>query len=172
MINYTKALQTAGDVFAARNEDSQAFYFYLEGMGHATDAHQNQDFLERILAVTARMPSEKIIALVDGAGAQDTDNTGRILYGSGVAKLEGQDKEGAAKLLKEIVARFAGTPEAEQAAGERALNAIQMAVDAVNQSGQSGFTLLVRDTLSDPAGAAAAVRYLEKTRLPVSSAPW
>ncbi len=192
--NYTKALQTAGDVFAARKEDSQAFYFYLEGMGHATDAHENQGFLERILAVTARMPSEKIIALVDGAGAQDNDHTGRILYGAGVAKFEGQDKEGAAKLLQEIVARFAGTPEARQAAamlermqkttkfhhrrigvmlplsgfyqaaGERALNGIQMAVDAVNQSGKSSFTLLVRDTRSDPAGAAAAVRYLEKNR--------
>ncbi len=50
-----------------------------------------------------------------------------------------------------------------QAAGERAMNGIQMAVDARNRSGTTRFELRIEDTGSDPEQVADAVDRLEKT---------
>ena len=187
--NYSRALLIAGQVFAARNEDHQAFSFYREGLSQAGDSREAQLFFDYILDLTEQMPSGRIISMTDGT--DDRQLTRKILYGAAVRKQALQDAAGAEELLQEMENRFPGTREVDaaasipvqiqtpafhndrigvllplsgfyEAAGERALNAIHMAVDQMNRSGKGNFTLLVEDSFSDPAAAAAAVESLEK----------
>ncbi|MDZ7666991.1 MAG: penicillin-binding protein activator [Desulfotignum sp.] len=187
--NYTQALKIAGDVFTQRQEFGQAFYFYLEGLVQAKDARETRVFSDAVLASAVHLPADEIIAAADAAGAGET--IAGIWVTAGAAKLAQQEAEDAEALFLAVVDRFAGTPEAKkagamleqmhkaaafktdrigvllplsgfyQAAGERALNGIRVAVEAQHRSGEGRFQLLVRDTGSDPAGVAAAVRHLE-----------
>jgi branched-chain amino acid transport system substrate-binding protein len=148
-------------------------------------------FSEAALGAALHLPADAVIAGAEAAGAGEA--VAGIWVGAGAAKLDRQDTAGAQQLFAAVTERFAGTKEAEeagallarmhqaaafsrdrigvllpltgfyQAAGERALNGIRTAVDAVNRDGNGPFRLLVLDTGSDPAGVAAAVRHLENS---------
>jgi ABC-type branched-subunit amino acid transport system substrate-binding protein len=154
--NYLQALKIAGDVFTRRQEFGQAFYFYLEGLVQAKDDRETRVFSEAVLAAAVHLPADEITAAADAAGAGE-EIAGIWLKAGAVP----EQMHRASAFKKDRIGVLLPLSGFFQAAGERALNGIRVAVDARHRTSEGRFQLLVRDTGSDPAGVAAAVRHLE-----------
>jgi ABC-type branched-subunit amino acid transport system substrate-binding protein len=154
--NYLQALKIAGDVFTRRQEFGQAFYFYLEGLVQAKDDRETRVFSEAVQAAAGHLPADEIIAAAEAAGAGEKipwllEKAGAVAERTHKAAAFNADRIGVLLPLSGFY----------QAAGERVLNGIRVAVEARHRNGEGRFQILVRDTGSDPAGVAAAVRHLE-----------
>ena len=156
--NYIRALKIAGDVFTRRQEFGQAFYFYLEGLTQAVDDRETRVFSEAVLGAAVHLPAEEITAAAEAAGAGE--KIPWLLEHAGIVPDRMQKTTAFKKDRIGVLLPLSGF---YQAAGERAMNGIRLAVDARHRSGKGRFQLLVRDTGSDPAGVAEAVRHLESS---------
>ncbi|MDY0164705.1 penicillin-binding protein activator, partial [Desulfobotulus sp.] len=133
-------------------------------------------FFNSLEKAAAHLPQEQVRAMVDAANAR-----GINMPGSGANRVRQEDLLGQANTPEMDMPAPVQGPELEisdfhpgrigvllpltgyyQAAGERGLNGVRMAVNARNRSSGTMFELKIEDTGSDPEQAAAAVHRLGK----------
>jgi len=192
--SYLTALILIGDIFNARGEKTNAFYFYRETLAYESGKSQIRSLINRIATAVAPMKTYEILALINqikNAGIQ-----GQILFQTGVNKIHKGDEVGGIFLLKEFVKNFLFHKDRREAksilrglqdetifkrnrigvilplsgyyetVGKKALKAIQMAVDEFNTSNNTlMYHIFVENSASDPTAAFSAVKKLQKQKV-------
>ncbi len=191
---YLKTLEIIGDIFVQREEILNGFHFYAEASEKSEDKKNKTRILYKIASVTSQKNPEQIISLVSNLSAAHLQ--GDILYETGLKKFkDGKDKESlvilkkftssfkehdqiphARSIMKIIQERYAFHSDRigvllplsgyYMGAGERALNALILAIETVNKSNpKNPFRLIIKDTESDPQSAIKGVRELEAQKV-------
>ncbi len=192
--NYLTAVELIGDVFKARGEEINAFYFYEEVLEYDISESKTQALIKKMVGATSHMTVQKIISLIPRTDKKNIP--GKFLFQSGLAKIKAGKEADAVFLLNEFVKKFSRHKDRAHAQslikkikgkhdfkktkigvllplsgyykiiGHRVLEALQLAVKEFNNTYKSkGFSLFVEDTAADPARAVKAVKKLEKEKV-------
>ncbi len=106
--HYKKALEWIGDIFNARGEKTNAFYFYEEALNYEINNSktqaQAQILRNKIVAVISHMSPPNIIPFLNQI--QNREIHGQVLFQSGLTKIELGNEAEAVTLLNEFVTHF------------------------------------------------------------------
>ncbi|MEN8210752.1 MAG: penicillin-binding protein activator [Thermodesulfobacteriota bacterium] len=146
-----RVLELIGDIFNEMGEDTNAFYFYNEALSHKPEEPKTKVLIEKIAVLASGMESKEIIPLLSQIKNKDVRD--QILLQSEFK----QTKE----FKKNIIGVLLPLSGYYEMGGQKALYAVQMAVDKFNYSQDNiKFHLLIEDTASDPVTAVTAVKKL------------
>ncbi len=192
--HYNQALEILGDIFLQRNEIINGFHFYSEAIENSENSFQKSRIIKKMVSITSQKKTDEIFFLLSEIRPEEIQGT--ITYETGLRNFqEGKDAI-ALKLLNKFVGNFKEHHQIQNAValvkkiqeknafdpgrigvllplsgfykaiGERALQAITLAVDEVNKSNPATpFVLYIKDTESDPLGAARKVKELNQEKV-------
>ena len=192
--HYIQALEIIGDIFLQRNEIINGFRFYCEAIENSKSTSQKSRIVKKMVFITSQKKSDEFFSLL--SEIRSVEIQGAVIYETGLRNFqEGKDAL-AMKLLNRFIENFKDhdqIPNAEaivkiiqeryafypnrigvllplsgfyKIAGERALQAINHAVNEVNKSNPNkSFHLFIKDTESDPHYVSQRVKELNQEKV-------
>ncbi|SDT97699.1 penicillin-binding protein activator [Desulfobacula phenolica] len=192
--NYLTSVELIGDVFKARKEHINAFYFYEEVLKYDISDSKTQTLIKKMVEATSHMRTQKIVSLTPRTNKPNI--SGLFLFQSGLAKIEAGKEADAIFLLNEFVEKFSQHKDREHAQslikqikekndfkktkigvllplsgyykiiGHGVLEALKLALKEFNDTHKSKeFYFCVEDTAADSSKAVKAVKKLEKEKV-------